>query len=66
MLGLLTIDEPCLNQSKKSKLDQELDVLMKRRKADSTRVVHSIENAEKNSKEIAHWISDVAEINKKK
>jgi intraflagellar transport protein 46 len=65
-LGLLSIDEPCLNQSKKSKLDLEIKELYKNKNADTTRVIHSIENAEKNPKEINAWINDVQDLHKKK
>ena len=35
---------------------------MKKKKIDKNIVVHSIENAEKNPREIQGWINDVAEI----
>lgn len=65
-MGLTVLDEPTLNQSKKSKLDLQFREFLKKSKTESTKVVHSIENAEKNPKEILAWISDVADIQKNK
>eukprot|EP00331_Platyophrya_macrostoma_P028250 CAMPEP_0176434474 /NCGR_PEP_ID=MMETSP0127-20121128/16699_1 /TAXON_ID=938130 /ORGANISM="Platyophrya macrostoma, Strain WH" /LENGTH=311 /DNA_ID=CAMNT_0017817219 /DNA_START=99 /DNA_END=1034 /DNA_ORIENTATION=- len=65
-LGLVTIDEPCLNQSKKSTLDLQFREVMKKKRGDTNVVVHSIENAEKNPKEITSWIQDVSDVHKKK
>jgi len=65
-LSLLSIDEPCLNQSKKSKLDLMIKEFMKIKKTGSNAVVHSIEIADKNPKEILAWINDVNEVHKKK
>ena len=59
-------DEPCLNQSKKSKLDLQIKEFIKKKNQDSNYVVHSIENADKNPKEILAWINDVNEIHKRK
>jgi len=51
-----------LNQSKES----TISILIKAFKKDKTdgarRVVHSIENAEKNPKEINKWVQDVSSI----
>lgn len=59
-LGLLTIDEPCLNQSKES----TMRVIIQSTKIvrPTNRVVDSIENADKNPKDINRWIHDVASI----
>ena len=40
--------------------------MINKRKENHSMVVHSIENAEKNPKEILSWINDVSEIHKKK
>jgi hypothetical protein len=56
------MDEPALNQSKKAKLDLMMNEFMKKKKTGKNQIVHSIENAEKNPKEIIGWINDVAEI----
>lgn len=60
-LGLLTIDEPCLNQSKESSVRIQMRAYMKT-KVDPKRVVDSIENADKNPAEINRWIKDVSSI----
>lgn len=39
---------------------------MKKKRGDTVQVVHSIENAEKNPKEITSWIQDVSEVHKRK
>lgn len=39
---------------------------MKKKRGDTNIVVHSIENAEKNPKEITSWIQDVSDVHKKK
>lgn len=65
-LGLYQMDEPALNQSKKAKLDLMMNEFMKKKKTGKNQIVHSIENAEKNPKEIIGWINDVAEIQKNK
>lgn len=59
-------DEPSLNQSKKAKLDRIYIELSKKRNKGNMQVVHSIENADKASKEVAQWINDVADIHKMK
>ena len=56
------MDEPALNQSKKAKLDLMMNDIMKKNKKGKVQMVHSIENAERNPKEILGWINDVAEI----
>lgn len=65
-LGLQILDEPSLNQSKKAKLDRIYIELSKKRNKGNMQVVHSIENADKASKEVAQWINDVADIHKMK
>ncbi len=61
-LGLFQLDEPALNQSKKAKLDLMMNEFMKKKKTGKNQTVHSIENAQRNPKEILGWINDVAEI----
>lgn len=61
-LGLTILDEPALNQSKKAKLDLMMNDFMKKKKIGSNQTIHSIENAQKNPKEITSWINDVSEI----
>ncbi|CAD8113647.1 unnamed protein product [Paramecium sonneborni] len=65
-LGLVTLDEPALNQSKKAKLDLLMREYVKVANRGKNTTIHAIENADKNPKEITAWINDVAEIHKKK
>jgi hypothetical protein len=56
-----------LNQSKKAKLDlMYAELIKKSKKKGHLTQVHSIENADKNPKEILSWIKDVSEIHKTK
>lgn len=65
-LGLDRLDEPCLNQSKRSYLDLLIKQFYKgKRKKHSTRI-HKIENAHKKSKEVLGWINNVEDLQKKK
>jgi len=59
-LGLLTIDEPCLNQSKESTM--RLLIQSTKIVRPVNRVVDFIENADKNPKDINKWISDVSSV----
>ena len=55
-----------MNQSKKAKLDLMFHEVLKKNREGKSVNIHSIENSEKNPKEITSWINDVAEIHKKK
>jgi hypothetical protein len=43
-----------------------MNEFMKKKKQDKSVTIHSIENAEKNPKEIISWVNDVSEMHKKK
>ena len=58
-LGLLQLDEPCLNQSKRSYLDLLIRQFYKGRRKNHEQSIHSINNAHKKQKEVAGWINDV-------
>lgn len=60
-LGLMDLDEPKLNQSKKAKLDLIFQDIHKKKNPNYKSNIHSIEFASKNPKEIASWINDVNE-----
>lgn len=60
-LGLATIDEPKLNQSKRAVLDLMLAEHGKVHRKDY-KEVHSIESAHKNPREITNWVSNVEKI----
>ena len=65
-LGLLQLDEPCLNQSKKSYLDLLIRQFYKGKRKNHNQSIHSIENAHKKQKEVAGWVADVEQVQKKK
>lgn len=65
-LGLEQLDEPCLNQSKRSYLDLLIKQFYKGKRKDHHQHIHSIENAHKKQKEVAGWVSDVEQVQKKK
>ena len=65
-LGLLQLDEPCLNQSKRSYLDLLIRQFYKGRRKNHEQSIHSINNAHKKQKEVAGWINDVENVQKKK
>jgi len=65
MLGLRTLDEPKLNQSKKAVIDLILAEHGKLNRREY-KEVHSIENAHKNGKEITNWVNNVDKISKSK
>ena len=65
-LGLLQLDEPCLNQSKKSYLDLLIRQFYKGKRKNHNQNIHSIENAHKKHKEVAGWVADVEQVQKKK
>jgi intraflagellar transport protein 46 len=65
-LGLMQLDEPCLNQSKRSYLDLLIRQFYKGKRKDHEQNIHSINNAHKKQKEVAGWINDVENVQKKK
>ena len=60
-LGLATIDEPKLNQSKRAVLDLMLAEHGKVHRKDY-KEVHSVSNAHKNPREITNWVKNVEKI----
>lgn len=62
MLGLTVIDEPSLNQSDRALLEIKLAPLLKRPGSSATTSIHSIENADKNPKQITRWIQSISEV----
>ena len=65
-LGLTQLDEPCLNQSKRSYLDLMIRQFYKGKKKLYSQKIHSIQNAHKKGKEVAGWVQDVEELQRKK
>ena len=65
-LGLYVLDEPALNQSDKAKIDLQLIKNDKKYRGGKYNKIHSIENAEKNPKQIMQWITSVGDIHKTK
>lgn len=66
-LGLITLDEPKLNQTDPALLELHLKPLIKRPATGGTgSVVRSIENADKNPKKISSWISSIGEVHRSK
>ena len=65
-LGLVKLDEPCLNQSKRSYLDLLIRQFYKGKRKNHQQNIHSIENAHKKQKEVAGWVNDVEQVQKKK
>ena len=65
-LGLYQIDEPALNQTKKSEMDYIIKEFYMGDKSKGEEKVHSVENAHKNPKEIASWITTVDSMQSKK
>lgn len=57
-LGLYQIDEPILNQSKKSEMDYIIKEFYLANTAEEEKI-HSVENAHKNPKEIVSWIQTI-------
>eukprot|EP00746_Dinoflagellata_sp_MGD_P010341 gnl/MRDRNA2_/MRDRNA2_121311_c0_seq1.p1 gnl/MRDRNA2_/MRDRNA2_121311_c0~~gnl/MRDRNA2_/MRDRNA2_121311_c0_seq1.p1 ORF type:complete len:365 (-),score=81.99 gnl/MRDRNA2_/MRDRNA2_121311_c0_seq1:141-1235(-) len=64
-LGLARLDEPCLNPSDPSILDLQLRTLSKHQNLEPMEV-RSIEDAEKNPKEIENWIKRIEDLNRSK
>lgn len=65
-LGLYVLDEPALNQSDKAKINLQLMNNNKQYRGGKNNSIHTIENAEKNPKQILSWISSVGDIHKTK
>ncbi|OQR94562.1 hypothetical protein THRCLA_08152, partial [Thraustotheca clavata] len=63
-LGLKVLDEPSISQSDATVLDLQLRATSKKKHGDI--VVRSIENAEKNVKEIDRWIKSIADLHRTK
>mmetsp|Transcript_100640 Transcript_100640/g.252301 ORF Transcript_100640/g.252301 Transcript_100640/m.252301 type:complete len:381 (-) Transcript_100640:144-1286(-) len=64
-LGTVCLDEPALNPSDPSILEMELRSLSKHQDLQPMEV-RSIENAEKNPKEIENWVKRIEELNRTK
>lgn len=64
-LGLGRLDEPCLSPSDPSVLDLQLRALSKRTDLEPMEV-RSIEDAERNPKEIKNWIDRVGDLHRQK
>jgi intraflagellar transport protein 46 len=64
-LGLTKLDEPCLNPSDPTVLDLQLRSISKHSNIEPMEV-RAIENAERNPKEIANWISRIDDLHRKK
>jgi intraflagellar transport protein 46 len=62
LLGLTVLDEPSLNQSDRALLEIKLAPLLKRPGSSTTTSIHSIENADKNPKQITRWIQSISEV----
>jgi intraflagellar transport protein 46 len=62
MLGLSMLDEPSLNQSDRALLEIKLAPLLKRPGSSATTSIHSIDNADKNPKQITRWIQSISEV----
>jgi intraflagellar transport protein 46 len=59
-------DEPCLNQSDKAKIELMMMNNRKQYIGGKYSKVHSIEQAEKNPKQILSWITSVGDVHKNK
>lgn len=64
-LGTVQLDEPCMNPSDPSILDLQLRSLSKNQDLEPMEV-RSIENAEKNPKEIENWVKRIEDLNRTK
>lgn len=66
-LGLLVLDEPKLNQTDPAVLELQLKSFVKPRGNNQTgAVVRSIDNADKNPRQITKWINSIAEVQRNK
>mgnify|MGYP000031593965 CR=1 FL=1 len=66
-LGLTVLDEPKLNQSDPALLELQLKPLLKRPgTGGSGAAVRSIENADKNPKQITRWVNSIADVHRTK
>jgi intraflagellar transport protein 46 len=64
-LGTTQLDEPCINPSDPSILDLQLRALSKNQELEPMEV-RSIENAEKNPKEVENWVRRIDDLNRSK
>jgi intraflagellar transport protein 46 len=64
--GLNVLDEPCLNQSDPAILEVKLQPFLKRPAGEMNTVVRSLENADKNPKQISKWVSSIEEAHRNK
>jgi intraflagellar transport protein 46 len=58
------LDEPCLNQSDPAILELKVRPFLKRPAGESNQVVRSIENADKNPKQITKWIQSIEDAHR--
>ncbi len=65
-LGLRVLDEPSANQSDPTVLDLQLRSLSKKSGLLDPISVRSLENADKNPKEITKWIQNIADLHRSK
>ena len=65
VLGILILDEPKLNQSDPAMLEIKLKPKIKR-PGTGQAIVRSIENADKNPKQITRWISTISDAHRSK
>jgi intraflagellar transport protein 46 len=65
-LGWQVLDEPSLKQTDPAILDQTLKSLGNQENSNQMNFVHSVENAEKNSKRVESWIDEITELNRSK
>jgi intraflagellar transport protein 46 len=64
-LGLKVLDEPSSHQSDPTVLDLQLRAISKKSNLEPM-IVRSLENADKNPKEIERWISSISELHRSK
>ncbi|XP_071959237.1 intraflagellar transport protein 46 homolog isoform X2 [Antedon mediterranea] len=64
-LGLSVLDEPCAKQSDPTVLDLQLRAISKQTTS-KTMQVRSIENADKNPKQIKNWIESISDLHRSK
>lgn len=65
-LGLVRLDEPALNMSKKSYLDLLIKEFYKGKAKVDKKEVHSVGNSHRNPKELRSWVKDVELVHKGK
>lgn len=64
-LGLLVLDEPCAKQSDPTVLDLLIRQTSKQ-SSSKQQVIRSIENAERNPRDIENWINSITELHRTK